>query len=220
MLNKNQVLKLQSKLIEYSKFASKKTLSGLNESDTRLKLINNFLTNVLGYSLTDDISTETEARGEYADYVIKIGRKNDVLIEAKAITVELNDNHMIQVLNYAGKLGVNWCVVTNGRQINFYKFLFKKPIDAKLIFKLDLFDKKNTLGNAYKLQYLTRKAIETKAIDQYVLKCSSLENDKIKKIMLETEVVNLIKRKLINSSGLKIEYGEVESVINNLLKKL
>ena len=48
-------------------------------------MINSFLTDVLNYAELDDIKTEFSIKGTYADYVIQLDKKRQIVIEVKAI---------------------------------------------------------------------------------------------------------------------------------------
>jgi len=57
-------------------------------------------------------------------------------------------------LEYCANEGVVWAVLTNGKEIHLYRIIFDKPIDAKLIFKIDISDKAFAKEPVDKLQYL------------------------------------------------------------------
>lgn len=69
MLNKSKKQKLITSLISYERKFLNNKITELDESGTRL-MINDFLSNVLGYAPIDEIKTEYMIRGTYADYVI------------------------------------------------------------------------------------------------------------------------------------------------------
>src|SRR5690606_23791235 len=94
----------------------------------------------LGYVELDDIKTEYNIRGEYADYVIQLARKKHIVIEVKSIQLDLNDRHLRQSLNYAANEGIDWALLFNGRQIKLYRVIFAKPISHHEVFSYDLAD--------------------------------------------------------------------------------
>ena len=94
----SQIARTEKDLREYrKKYLTKKQNLEVDESATRI-MVNGFLTNVLGYIELDDIKTEYNIRGEYADYVIQLARKKHIVIEVKSIQIDLNDRHL--VVNY------------------------------------------------------------------------------------------------------------------------
>ncbi len=39
-------------------------------------------------------------------------------------------------INYGANKGIEWALLTNGRQFQFYKILFEKPISKRLVFEV------------------------------------------------------------------------------------
>lgn len=115
MATENQIKQAEKSLRDYrKKYLTKKQNLELDESATRL-MVNFFLTGVLGYIELDDIKTEYNIRGEYADYVIQLARKKHIVIEVKSIQLDLNDRHLRQSLSYAANEGIDWIILFNGR---------------------------------------------------------------------------------------------------------
>ena len=108
----------------------------VNESDTVI-IITDMLSDVFGYDKYSEISSEHSIRGTFCDMAINIETKVQFLLEAKAIGVELKDNHVKQVVDYAANKGVDWAIVTNGIHWRMYKVSFAKPIDQELVLEID-----------------------------------------------------------------------------------
>ena len=85
-----------------------------NEGDTRL-LVTDFLCEALGYDKYEDLTTEFQVRGEFADYGIRIDKQLVAFIEVKRAAQDLNIRHLRQVETYAVKEGLEWLILTNGR---------------------------------------------------------------------------------------------------------
>jgi hypothetical protein len=78
-----------------------------NESDT-VTVITDILQDIFGYDKYSDITSEYAIRGTYCDLAILDSHKKiRFLIEVKAISVALNDNHIKQALDYGANAGVN-----------------------------------------------------------------------------------------------------------------
>ncbi len=110
-------------LKKYSKIAEIAKKRGLNESDTS-NIINDMLGEVFGYDKFFDVTTEYKIRGQYADYGVKIDEKLTFLIEIKAISIPLNENHIFQAASYASTEGVEWVVLTNLEEWRIYHLSF------------------------------------------------------------------------------------------------
>ncbi|WP_020182863.1 type I restriction enzyme HsdR N-terminal domain-containing protein [Methylotenera sp. 1P/1] len=109
----------------------------ISESDT-VMILADMLAELLGYKKHIEITTEFAIRGTYVDLAVKVGNDVRFLIEAKAINVDLKDNHIKQTIDYGANHGIEWVVLTNGVVWQVYKIHFKQPIDKSLIFEVDL----------------------------------------------------------------------------------
>lgn len=103
----------------------------INESDTRSKLIDSVLFNILGWN-ESVVSREGKVDSGYFDYKVSISGfhfiieakrnfkefvipKNHKSLKVKSFLKE-NEDVITQIRNYAGDFGVNYGVITNGKQ--------------------------------------------------------------------------------------------------------
>src|SRR5215470_9782843 len=82
-----------------------------NEGDTRL-LVTDFLCDGLGYDKYEDLTTEYQVKGEFADYGVRIDKQLIAFIEVKRCTQRLGTKHLRQVEMYAVNEGVEWMILT------------------------------------------------------------------------------------------------------------
>jgi predicted type IV restriction endonuclease len=85
-----------------------------NEGDTRL-LVTDFLCEGLGFDKYEDLTTEYQVKGEFADYGVRIDKQLIAFIEVKRCTQKLGAKHLRQVQSYAVNEGVEWMILTNGQ---------------------------------------------------------------------------------------------------------
>lgn len=111
----------------------------ISESDT-VVIIADMLSDIFGYAKYTEVTTEFAIRGTYVDLAVKVGSEVRFLIEAKAIGVDLKDNHVKQAIDYGANHGVEWVILTNGIVWRVYKIHFKQPIDKSVVFDLNLLD--------------------------------------------------------------------------------
>lgn len=109
----------------------------VSESDT-VVIIGDMLADIMGYEKYVDVSTEFAVKGSYVDLAVKSGSDIQFLIEAKAIGVELKDQHVRQAVDYGANQGVEWAILTSGAVWRIYKIAFKKPISHALVAEIDL----------------------------------------------------------------------------------
>ena len=86
----------------------------LNEADT-VSIIKDILAEIFGYDKYLDVTSEVNVRSTFCDLAIKHENQIEFLLEAKAIGTDLKDNHLRQAINYGANNGVQWIILTNGR---------------------------------------------------------------------------------------------------------
>jgi hypothetical protein len=199
------------------RYIRKKNLE-LDESATRI-MVNSLLSEILGYTELDEIKTEYNIKGEYADYVVQLARKKHFVIEVKAIQIDLSERHLRQSLTYAVNEGIDWIILTNGRQIQIYRVLFKKPVDVKLVAEIDLIsaERKDVTGFAEVLMAFSRYFIARSAPEDLWLRFCALQKANLAKIVYSDETVKFIRRSLKKQTGINFDYDEVAEMLHSLL---
>jgi hypothetical protein len=109
----------------------------VNESDT-VVIITDLLQEIFGYDKYSEITSEHMIRGTFCDLAIKLDGHLALLIEAKAIGLDLKEQFVKQAVDYAANQGVEWVALTNGIVWRVYKVAFSKPIEHELVVELDL----------------------------------------------------------------------------------
>lgn len=216
MATATQKNKLYQDLKKYKSMYLRKQYTDLNESDTRI-MVNSLLTDVFGYEELEEIKTEYRIRGEYADYVIQLARKKHFVIEVKAIQLDLTEKHLRQSLNYAANEGIDWVILTNGRQIELYKVIFAKPITHKKIFSFDLTDLKELKKSVEYVHYLTKKSVVKDELGHYWKRFKVLEPKDLSKNFYSEEVVRFFRRKLKKKTGLSFSEGDILDSIHEII---
>jgi predicted type IV restriction endonuclease len=110
-----------------------------NEGDTRL-FVTDFLCDVLGYDKYENITTEYQVRGEFADYGLRVEKQLVALIEVKRATTKLGAKHLRQVEMYAVNEGIPWLLLTNGAEWRVYHLTPGMPVTIDLAFTVNLND--------------------------------------------------------------------------------
>lgn len=109
----------------------------VNESDT-VVIVTDILAEVLGYDKYTEITSEHMIRGTFCDLAVHLGGQLAVLIEVKAIGIDLKEPHTKQAVDYAANKGCEWVALTNGVVWRVYQVTFGKPIAGELIAEVDL----------------------------------------------------------------------------------
>jgi hypothetical protein len=210
----------KSKLAQALKLYKKKYLDGsiteLDESGTRL-LINSFLSDVLGYKPIEEIKTEYMIKGTYADYVVQVNNKRHFLVEVKALSYDLSEKHLRQTINYGANEGIEYALLTNGRDFQFYKIIFEKPIDSKLIFTLNLSDPESIKKSPELLQHLHRESTVKNSFKALWNKCEATNPLNIAGMIISDEVVSLIKKMIKKKYDEKCDEKELAESLRRLI---
>lgn len=216
MLTEIQKKKLTTSIKNYkSKYLQKKHLD-LDESATRL-MINSFLTNVLSYIELEDIKTEYTIKGTYADYVIQLAQTRHIVIEVKAVSIDLSENHIRQAVNYAANEGIDWVLLTNGRTFNLYRVIFEKPVSHKEIFCIDLLDSTQLKKAPELFQYLTKKCVSKGDLERYWKRFQTITPKSLCQYFYYEDSVKLIRRLIKKEKGLNFSEADIFESLHQVI---
>lgn len=206
----------KQKLVENVKLYIKKFLSGsitdLDESGTRI-MINHFLTDVLGYTALEEVRTEYMIKGTYADYMIQINGKRHFLVEVKAFSLNLNESHLRQAVSYGANEGVDWALLTNGKQFDFYKIIFEKPIQHRKVFTVDLTDSTSLKSAIDIIEYLAKDSVNKGGLEALWNKAQALTPTSISKQLLCPEVVAIVRKSVNKTYETKFDDQQIQDTI-------
>lgn len=210
------------KFVNALKAYRKKYLSGkyseVDESATRL-MVNEFLSEVLGFAVLDEIKTEYMIRGTYADYVVQIGGKQHFIVEVKGRGIELSEKHLRQAVNYAANEGIDWVLLTNGRQFIVHRVIFEKPISSREVFSVDLADLNQLKKSADCLQYLTKQIIAKNGLVAFWDKCCALDPNNLACLLYSPKIVSFLKRELKAKHGTRFSEEDITESIKKILEQ-
>lgn len=188
----------------------------VNESDT-VEILTDILEAVFGYDKYLELTSEYCIRGRYCDIAVKIDDKVQYLMEAKAVGIDLKENHIRQAVDYAANHGVQWVILTNGIEWRLYRLRFERPIDYDLVHSfefLSLNPKKEQ--DQEQLFLLSREGLDKDAREEFYEKVQIVNRFVIGRLMLAEPVLKLIRRELRKASeGVKVDLQEVEQIIRS-----
>jgi len=193
----------------------------VNESDT-VVIVTDVLHEVFGYDKYADITSEHMIRGTFCDLAIKLEGELKILIEVKAIGLELKDAYVRQAVDYAANQGLEWVALTNGVTWRAYKVTFSKPIEAELVVEFSLLDLNPKSPEHMELLWLLAKESWQKArLGEYHTQRQALSRFSLAAIILSDTVMDVVKREVRRMSpGVKIEAEDIKRVIrNDVLKR-
>ncbi|MBI2473993.1 type I restriction enzyme HsdR N-terminal domain-containing protein [Candidatus Uhrbacteria bacterium] len=205
-----------AKLREYRNKYLKAKYADLDESATRL-MINTFLTDLLGYAELEEIRTEHMISGAYADYVIQVDRKKHLVVEVKAIQIDLSENHLRQAIGYAANEGIDWVLLTNGRSFEVYRVIFKKPVTYKRLFAFDLRDISILNEASEGLMLLHKKFLTHGELDAFWKRFQALEPNNLCKYLYSTDIIRFLRRILKRDAHLSFSESDILDSIHEII---
>ena len=192
----------------------------ISESDT-VVILADMLAELLGYKKYTEITTEFAIRGTYVDLAVKVGNDVRFLIEAKAINVDLKDNHVKQAIDYGANHGIEWVVLTNGAVWQVYKIHFKQPIDKSLIFEVDLIN--TNPKNAQLLECfgtLSREGFTQSSMTAFFQQQQATSKFSLAALLTSESVLSALKKELKKlSPTIKIEDEFLKQTLQNEVLK-
>jgi len=186
----------------------------VNESDT-VTIVTDMLADVFGFDKYSEITSEYVIRGTYVDLAIKMDGKLALLIEVKAIGLELKDAYVKQSVDYAANQGIEWVVLTNGVKWQIYKVTFGKPVGQELVIEIDFMNiNSKSASDLDNLYLLTKEGIGRSVLGDYHTQRQALSRFFIGAIVLSDPVLEVIRRELRKMSpDVKIDTEQIKEVI-------
>src|SRR3990167_4201220 len=128
----------------------------------------------LGWNRSDIVKEQRILKGR-ADYILKVGNEEVLVVEAKRVGVNLTEDEGRQAVSYAYHRKIKFAVLTNFKEVRVYHALSNiKNIDKNILkfeddalFRLS-FDQ--FLENKEKLQLLSKESFEKQEINKLLSK--------------------------------------------------
>jgi len=193
----------------------------VNESDT-VVIIMDMLQDVFGYDKYSEITSEHAIRGTFCDLAIKIDSKLSLLIEVKAIGLELKDGYVKQAIDYAANQGVDWVALTNGNVWRVYKLSFTKPINYEVVVEFSILGMNVKDEDSYEqLWYLCKEGWIKSKIEEFHQQKQLINRYTVAAVVKSGVVIDVIRREIKRiSDGIKVESETIEGIlINEVLKR-
>lgn len=200
--------------------ASAKTRD-VNESDTVI-IVTDMLAEVFGYDKYSEITSEHAVKSTFCDLAIKLDGAVRVLIEVKAIGLELKDQHVKQAVDYAANLGVDWVALTNGEAWRVYKVTFDKPIDAELVLEFFISKLDHRAESTMETLFMvSREGWQKSALADLQERKQALSRFFLGAILTSDSILDVVRRELKRlSPNVRIENDEIKAVLmQDVLKR-
>ena len=212
--------KVQSRIIEglkkFQPIVESAKIRDANESDT-VVLLTGILSDILGFDKYTEITTEHSIRGTFCDLAIKINGNVSIIIEAKAIGIDLKDQHVKQAVDYGANKGIDWVILTNGVTWRVYKLLFTKPIQHIPVFQFEFLQiKSKSMDDLELLFNISKEGIIKNSLENLYVQKQATNKFMIGNLLYTESVLNTIKKELKSIyPDLKVTSEEIEKVLFN-----
>lgn len=186
-----------------------------NEGDTRL-MVTDILTGAFGFDKYEDLTTEYQVKGEFADYGIRIDRQMIAFVEVKRISQQLNERHLRQVQMYAVNEGVEWLLLTNGRVWQVWHLTGGLPVALDLVMEVDILDPATgPKAAADQLWHLSKDALRRRTIEEVWRARVATAPKQLAEVIMTDSVINEIRRELRRRTGYNAEPSDLAQFIKN-----
>lgn len=185
-----------------------------NEGDTRL-LVTDFLCEGLGYDKYEDLTTEYQVKGEFADYGVRIAKQLVAFIEVKRCTTRLSPRHLRQVEMYAVNEGVEWIILTNGQVWQVWHLTAGLPVVLDPALEVDLLGEGGPTYKADTMFYLSKEAFKRNAIDELWRVKAATSAKSLGAVITSDAVMDQIRKELRRQTGHNADPKELSELIKS-----
>ena len=183
-----------------------------NEGDTRL-LVTDFLCEGLGYDKYQDLTTEYEVKGDFADYGVRIDKELVAFIEVKRCTTTLTTRHLRQVQMYAVNEGIEWLILTNGVSWQVYHLTGGLPVIVDLAFNVSLLGEEPLADKVRQLFYISRESLKRRQIDELWKAKRATSPKSLGSVLLAPSVADSIRKELRRTTGQNVDASEITRLL-------
>ncbi|TKX84967.1 restriction endonuclease subunit R [Halorubrum sp. SS5] len=218
---------LREGLAEYAERSSSLIESSpqMDEENTKRKIIEPLI-DLLGWEiLSEDVELEYSVQmgsgTKRVDYALKIEGTPVVFIEAKGADTDFTDNHQNQLRSYMRQVGVDWGLLSNGREFEIFRrdYSSNRPNEISLAeFSLEEIEEKEQ-----PLTALSRGSLESGESRQIAEKIESVQGA-VRTLREEKEAIaENVTREVTDKTGEAVSQmveDEAKTFVDNLIASL
>jgi len=204
--------RVKASIKKFSKPLADLVARDANEGDTRL-IVTDFLCDGLGYDKYQDLTTEYEVKGDFADYGVRIDKDLVAFIEVERVTTKLTTKHLRQVQMYAVNEGIEWLILTSGVVWQVYHLTGGLPVVVDLAFDVNLLGDETVAQKTSQLYYISKESLKRRQIDELWKAKRATAPKSLANVALSDAVTESIRKELRRTTGQNIEKSEISRLM-------
>jgi len=217
---KQEVEKLVREFLEYGK----EELNDKSENQIKSEFIDP-LFEALGWNMRKDAEREERILKGRADYILRIGNREVLVIEAKKTSVSLMEEEGRQAVSYAYHRKIKFAVLTNFKEIRVYHALSNiKNIDRNLLRKEGNYFRLNVSDFMSKfdlLWLLSKESFDKQEINALL----SAKDEKLNKPIDESILADLLKirewlSKELKAKKMPLDQEKIDEIVQIMIDRL
>lgn len=212
--------RLKTEIPKFQKILEGARSRDINEADT-VVIVTDMLSRVFGMDKYTDITREFAIKGTYVDLAVTIDNTISYLVEVKAIGLDLKQNHLRQVVDYAAKEGVKWAVLTNGVEWQIHRVIVAGKVDNEEIISFNFMELNHRKQADLDMVYLLcKKAVTKDVIEEYYEHQQACNKFVLGALLTGDESIALVKKLLKKvTPGIKPDDDEIREIIETQVIK-
>lgn len=183
-----------------------KTLDELLQHDAReaqtSSLVEDVLTDVLGYHRHHHVLPQYAVHSGYADFALRADRDSDpvILVEVKRLGRALGPDQLKQVYRYSIDSHCDWIILTNGQQwqLHWVERTGRKP-QVHLVLDWDMSDRADVLDE--QLQWVTYQTIKQGGLRMLEVQTRVLAREALLNAIFSPKALQVIRSELRKATG-------------------
>ena len=187
-----------------------------NEADTA-NIVHKFFQDVLGWDFLD-LTSEYKIKSTFCDLAIKYEGDILLLIEVKAIGLNLKEEHLRQASTYAATEGVRFALLTNGEVYQLYHVGLTDKINVSMVFELNLAGEM-THDDFTELYLISKYSLTRSQVEEYWEQEETLAPDNIIEAILSDEVLNALVKYFRNNFEIKVSPATIKSRLESMVNE-
>jgi predicted type IV restriction endonuclease len=220
-LSKRVMHRISSGLKRFQPILAAAKSRDVHESDTSI-IVTDILSGIFGYDKYSEITSEFMIRGTYCDLAVKMEGIPRLLIEVKAIGLDLKEQFVKQAVDYAANLGIEWVALTNGAVWQVYKVVFGQPIQRELVVDFDLMAMDHRKREHIEtLSLLAKESWQKANLSEYYTQKQALSRFILGALILSEPVLDVLRREIKRlAPGVRVDAHEIKAALaSDVLKR-